>query len=140
MSYSNRQPIKTPITIMVITMFIIAIAVLFFFSVPQTYFDPLYIKLLNRCESCSKAETLAIDDFKKGTYQVVAWGLISPESPTIDVAKILERDYKIKTVFGGCIRQEAMECYDTQMRTMLVSKFGETIYRNAYEQAKKNNP
>ena len=109
------QPTKTQMTTIVLVTVVIVIAVLYFFSIPQTYFDPLYIKLRSRCESCVKAKAVAIEDFKKGNYQVVDWGLSSSESPTIEIAEILERKYKIKTVFGGCIRQDAIECYDNQM-------------------------
>ena len=137
MGYSKRKPTKTLIPTIVPVMLVIVTAVLYFFSIPQTYFDPLYVKLRGRCESCSKAQALAKNDFEKGTYQVVVWGLISSESPTIKIAEILEKDYNIKTVFGGCIRQDAIECYDTQMRRLLVSKLGDTFYKNAYEQAKR---
>ena len=140
MGYSKRQPTKTQMTTIVLVTVVIVIAVLYFFSIPQTYFDPLYIKLRSRCESCVKAKAVAIEDFKKGNYQVVDWGLSSSESPTIEIAEILERKYKIKTVFGGCIRQDAIECYDNQMRQLLVSKLGDTFYKRAYEQAKKNSP
>ena len=140
MGDSKRQPIKTLMTTIVVVTLVIVIAVLYFFSIPQAYFDPLYIKLRSKCESCAKAKTIAIEDFKRGNYQVVAWGLISSESPTIKIAEILERDYNIKTVFGGCIRQDAIECYDIQMRRLLVSELGDTFYKSAYEQAKKNSP
>ncbi|MGV3509179.1 MAG: hypothetical protein ACO1N7_07815 [Sphingobacteriaceae bacterium] len=138
MNYPKRKSVNTPIPTIILVMVVIVVAILFLFSIPQTYFHPSYIKLRNKCENCEKAKTVAIDDFKKGNYQVVAWGLISSESPTIKIAEILEKDYKIKTVFGGCIAQDAIECYDTQMRRLLASKLGDTFYKNAYEQAKNS--
>lgn len=140
MGYSKKQPTNTLITTIVLVMLVLVTSVLYFFLIPQSYFDPLYIELRSRCKSCSIAETLAIEDFKKGNYQVVNWGLTFSESPTIKAAEILEREYNIKTVFGGCIRQDAIECYDIQMRRLLVSELGDTFYKSAYEQAKKNSP
>jgi hypothetical protein len=137
MGYSRRQPTKTIITTIVLVTTVLAIAVLYFFSTSQNHFDPSYIRLRSKCESCADAKTAAIEDFNKGNYQVVAWGLPSSESPTIKIAEILERDYKIKTVFGGCTGHDAVECYDRQMRRLLVSKLGDTFYKSAYDQAKK---
>jgi hypothetical protein len=140
MGYSKRQPTRTIMTTIVLMTAVLAIAVLYFFSIPQGCFDPLYVKLRSKCESCAKAKIVAIEDFNKGNYQVVAWGLPSSESPSIKIADIIERDYKIKTVWGGCTGHNAVECYDTQMRQLLVSKLGDTFYKSGYEEAKKNSP
>ena len=61
-------------------------------------------------------------------------GLIPSDSQTIKYAEIFERDFKIETVFGGCIRQNEVECYDLQMRKLLVSKFGEGFYKKVYDE------
>ncbi|WP_207423058.1 hypothetical protein [Desertivirga brevis] len=139
MGYSKRQPTRTLITSAVFVIVVITIALLYFFFIPQNYFDPSFIKLQSKCKSCAKAKALAIEDFEKGNYHVVAWGLTSSESPTLKIAEILERDYKIKTVFGGCVREEALECYDTQMRRLLVTKLSKTFYKRAYEQVINNS-
>lgn len=138
MGYSKRQP-RIPIIAALAIVTVLVIAVLYYFLVSQTYLDPSFRKLRSQCETCEKAKALTAENFKEGTYEVVAWGLVSSESPTIKLAQSLERDYKIKTIFGGCIRLASIECYDREMRRLLVCKFGDTFVENTYEQVKKHS-
>jgi hypothetical protein len=140
MGYSKKHLTKAIIMTNALVLTVIATAALYFFFFPQTYIDPLLNRLLNKCKTCQQAKVLAINNFKERNYQVITWGLIFSDSPTIRMSDILERDYQIKTVFGGCIPQGPVECYNIEMRKLLVSKYGKSFYKKAYNEARKKSP
>ncbi len=106
-----------------IVMLLTFIAPYLFFS-SETSRSPSYIRLRTKCTTCSFARSMAINDFKNNNFQIIAWGLIDQESATLKNAEVLKRQYRIKTLFGGCIRSGEVECYNRQMRKLLAEKFG----------------
>jgi hypothetical protein len=140
MSYAKKLKKPGLILTMGSVTIVMLICLLFFYIDPPSHWSPQYSRLLSACKTCIAAKALAGNDFKNEKYQVIAWGLPDSGSPTIKMAKILERDYKIKTHFGGCMRIAEIECYDAEMRKLLVFKYGNTFYKTAYAEAIKGLP
>ncbi|WP_218779790.1 hypothetical protein [Hymenobacter crusticola] len=114
--------------------FTIAISKLYFVLESELYIDRMYYNLIKKCETCDGAKRSAQNDFERGIYQIVQWGM--GDSKTSDVtAEVLETKYKIKTARGGCVTNRTIECYDTEMRKLLAKKYDDKIYLSAYREA-----
>ncbi|MBB2144222.1 hypothetical protein GM921_01880 [Pedobacter sp. LMG 31464] len=112
-----------------------SILIYWFLFIPLTPIQVLYLK----CTNCTIGKEQAITDFKKGTYQIVTWGLPDTRYDTIVYpSDILESDYKIKTIRGNnCVSYYAIDCYTIKMYQLLSVKYGNDFvgasHRKAYQ-------
>ena len=121
---------------------IIGFASAYYFVIPQVFFSlPKEMALIYyKCTSCSIAIENAVSDFNAGNYEIVNWGLNSGNSEKlITVTSILESDYNIKILHGGCTSIPEINCYSNKMNELLVKKYGHYYFRNAFRKDVKLN-
>lgn len=121
---------------------IIGFASAYYFVIPQVFFSrPEEIAMVYyKCTSCSAATDHAVSDFKAGNYKIINWGLFSGNSEKlITVSSILDRDYNIKMLGGGCMPISEIDCYNNRMRELLNKKYGNHFMRDAFRKAVELN-
>jgi hypothetical protein len=120
----------------ILVLVVLCIGVSYFFMLsPSSYLSPRYAELGRQCTTCANAQKLAATHFAEGKYQIIHWGLMDMDSPSLKIATILQRDFGITTVFGGCVSPPNLVCYDNKMRNLLVSRYGVTFYQSARKEA-----
>lgn len=69
---------------------------------------------------------LAKSEFDKGAYFLVRWGL--PETRSIVVGEVLQTDYGIEQIYGGCARHDEVDCYTDTMYLLFQQRYGNEFY------------
>ena len=80
-------------------------------------------------QTCEMGSKLAKADFEKGAYFIIRWGL--PEPASILRGEILEKEFGIQQVYGGCVPRDEVECYTSTMYSLLQGKYGYAFYKQA---------
>lgn len=78
---------------------------------------------------------MARSDFQKGSYLLIRWGL--PETRSIITGEVLQSDFGIRQVYGGCARRDEVDCYTNTMYSLLEAKHGSSFYLRATEKARQ---
>jgi hypothetical protein len=103
----------------------------------------LYV--ISQCKTCETGSKLAESDFDDGSYLLIRWGL--PETISEITGEVLESDFRIRQMYGGCVGREEVGCYTNRMYSLLQEKFGTEFYVLArdkayqlYTERKNSNP
>jgi hypothetical protein len=85
-----------------------------------------------RCSSFYKAEVLAIEDFKRGRYQLVLEGDKYNFKRTAILDSILRAEYKIEPLYTGCVgTTDEVYHYMYIMAIQLANYYGYDFYDRA---------
>ena len=96
-------------------------------------------ELRYQCKSVAWAKQLAGEDFKKGRYRVIEWGLARGSSINPELEELLRKKFNVQLLSGGCVSTDRLEVYDEEMRRLLLAKYGEEPLDETYREAKKRH-
>jgi hypothetical protein len=128
MKFAHHGPLAT-FTVCLLTFGILMLFNLTLTDASQTRF--FYV--VSQCKTCEMGSTLARSDFDKGSYLLIHWGL--PETVSTITGEILESDFGIQQIYGGCAGREEVDCYTNTMYSLLRERYGSEFYLGARDKA-----